>query len=123
MCYDRIQQGQKTACTEACPAEALVFGTRRELIAEARKRIFENPGVYIDKIYGEEVAGGTGFLYLSPVPFKELGMNEKLQNSSYPALSKGFLYAVPSVFILLPTLLLGIHEATKQNQIKDTENE
>ena len=123
MCYDRVQNGLKTRCTEVCPAEALVFGTRRELIAEARKRIVENPDTYIDKIYGEKAAGGTGFIYLSSVPFKELGMNEKLQNSSYPALSKSFLYAVPSVFILLPPLLLGLHEATKLNQRKDSENE
>lgn len=123
MCYDRLEKGQKTACTEACPAEALVFGTRRELIAEARKRIQENPDTYYNQIYGEDVAGGTGFLYLSAVPPKELGLNEKLQNSSYPALSKGFLYSVPTVFILLPTLLLGIHEATKQNQKKDLNHE
>ena len=123
MCYDRVIKGEKPSCTEACPGEAIVFGTRRELIAEARKRIAENPGTYIDQIYGENTAGGTGNLYLSPAPFKEVGFNPKIQNSSYPALSKGFLYSVPAVFVLLPTLLLGIHEATKNNQSKDEEND
>ena len=53
MCYDnRIQQGQIPACVENCPAEALMFGTRRELIKEARRRIVENPDVYYDHIYG-----------------------------------------------------------------------
>ncbi len=123
MCYDRIIKGEKPACVEACPGEAIIFGTRRELIAEARKRMAENPGTYVDHIYGEREAGGTGYVYLSPVEFNELGFNMKLQNESYPALSKGFLYAVPSVFVLLPTLLLGIHEATKSNQSKDEEND
>ena len=123
MCYDRIIKGEKTVCVEACPGEALISGTRRELLAEARKRMAENPGTYIDQIYGETAAGGTGYLYLSPAPFKEVGFNPKIQNSSYPALSKGFLYSVPSVFVLLPTLLLGIHEATKNNQSKDEEND
>jgi len=123
MCYDRIMKGELPSCVEACPGEAIVVGTRRELIAEARKRIAENPGVYIDQIYGENVAGGTGYLYLSPAPFNEVGFNPKIQNSSYPALSKGFLYSVPAVFVLLPTLLLGIHEATKNNQSKDEEND
>ena len=59
----------------------------------------------------------------SPVPFNELGLNTELQNSSYPALTKGFLYSVPAVFVLLPALLLGIHEATKNNQPKEEENE
>ena len=38
------RQGKPTACTEACPAEATVAGTREELLAEAKRRIAENPG-------------------------------------------------------------------------------
>ena len=123
LCYDRIKEGKIPACAEACPGDALTFGSRRELIAEARKRIFENPKDYVNQIFGEEVAGGTGLLYLSPAPFKELGFNTKLQNSSYPALTKGFLYSVPSVDVLLPPLLLAIYEATKNNKSKEEDNE
>ena len=123
LCYGRIKDGKIPACAEACPGDALTFGTRRELIAEARKRIFENPKDYVNQVFGEEVAGGTGFLYLSPAPFSELGFNMKLQNSSYPALTKGFLYSVPSVDVLLPPLLLGIYAATKNNNAKEEENE
>jgi formate dehydrogenase iron-sulfur subunit len=122
MCYDRIKEGKIPACAEAC-GDALIYGSRRDLIAEARRRIVENPKDYFDQIYGEDVAGGTGFLSIGPVPFNELGMNMKLQNSSYPALTKGFLYSVPAVFVLLPTVLLGIHEATKNNQTKTDEHE
>ncbi|MFN8239709.1 MAG: 4Fe-4S dicluster domain-containing protein [Bacteroidales bacterium] len=122
MCYDKIVEGNIPACAEAC-GDALKFGTRRELLAEARKRIMENPEAYVDQIYGEHVAGGTGILYIGPAPFNELGMNTSLQNSSYPALSKGFLYSVPAVFVLLPSLLLGIHEATKTNKQKEETNE
>jgi Fe-S-cluster-containing dehydrogenase component len=122
MCYDRIIKGEQPVCVETCGV-ALFYGTRRELIAEARKRIAENPGVYVDEIYGERVAGGTGYLYLAPVPHNEIGFNTTLQNSSYPALTKGFLYSVPSVFVLVPTLLLGIHEATKSNKLKQTKDE
>jgi formate dehydrogenase iron-sulfur subunit len=123
LCYDRIKEGKIPACAEACPGDALTFGSRRALIAEARKRIFENPKDYVNQIFGEEVAGGTGLLYLSPAPFKELGFNMKLQNSSYPALTKGFLYSVPSVDVLLPPLLLAIYEATKNNKSKEEDNE
>jgi formate dehydrogenase iron-sulfur subunit len=124
MCYDRIRDGKIPACAENCPAEAITYGTRRAMLTEARKRIVENPGVYVDEIYGEQVAGGTAFLYLSPVPFNELGLNTRLQNDSYPELSKGFLYSVPSVFVLLPPILLGIYEATKSNYLKkDVEDE
>jgi len=59
MCYRTVARASKTACAEACPAEATTFGDRDALIAEARSRINANPGQYIDYIYGLEEAGGT----------------------------------------------------------------
>jgi Fe-S-cluster-containing dehydrogenase component len=64
MCFDRVREGKTPACAEQCPTESIVFGTRRELIAEVRHRINENPEQYYDYIYGEHEAGGTGYLYL-----------------------------------------------------------
>jgi Fe-S-cluster-containing dehydrogenase component len=123
MCFERLEKGELPACVADCPAEALQFGTRRELIREARQRIHDNPGLYYDGIYGEHEAGGTGILYLSPVPFEELGFNTKLINRPYPELTKGFLYSVPSIFILWPAILLGIHHSTKNKHEKLEEDE
>jgi hypothetical protein len=123
MCYERIKEGKKPACVEICPNEAIIFGKRKDLIKEARKRIVENPKQYYDQIYGEHEAGGTGFIYLSPEPFDKMGFKTTLQKSSYPALSKGFLYSVPTIFVLWPAILLGIREATKDNNLKHDENE
>jgi Fe-S-cluster-containing dehydrogenase component len=122
MCFERQIKGETPVCVTNCPNEALLYGKRRDLIKEARRRIYEKPEAYVDHIYGEHEAGGTGWLYLSPVPFEELGMNTKLQNSSYPALTKGFLYSVPSIFVLVPTLLLGVYQATK-NSLTDESND
>ena len=119
MCFERLKTEDSPACVYNCPNEALLYGKRRDLIKEARRRIYEKPDLYFDHIYGEHEAGGTGWLYLSPVPFNQLGLNMSLQQSSYPELTKGFLYAVPSVFVLVPTLLLGIHQATKNNHLNE----
>jgi len=123
MCYPRLQEGKVPACVENCPAEALTFGTRRELIKEARKRINDNPDLYVDNIYGEHEAGGTGVLYLAGVPFNELGLKTTLQSKPYPELTKGFLYSVPAVFVLWPAILLGIRESTKNNNYDEHENQ
>jgi Fe-S-cluster-containing dehydrogenase component len=120
MCYDRIKEGELPVCVETC-GDALYFGTRHELIAEARRRIAEWPEMYIDSIYGEHTVGGTGYLYLSPVSHNQLGFDIKLQKESYPSLTKSFLYSVPAVDVLVPSLLLGLHAATKNKQNK-TEN-
>lgn len=82
------------ACVSQCPPGALEFGERDELLARARKRIQDHPGKYVDHIYGEHEAGGTGWLYLSAVPFEKLGFPD-VGTKSYPARSHAALGAVP----------------------------
>jgi hypothetical protein len=48
---------------------------------------------------------------------------KNIQKASYPALTKGFLYSVPSIFVLFPALLLGIHQATKKDNQTTEEDE
>jgi len=64
---------QTPACAKACPADCLLFGDRDELLAEAKRRIAAEPERYVDHVYGETEAGGTGWLYLARVPFEKLG--------------------------------------------------
>jgi Fe-S-cluster-containing dehydrogenase component len=62
------------ACTASCPAEALLYGTRKELLKVARARINANPERYINHIYGEYEAGGTSWLFLAADSFKEMDL-------------------------------------------------
>lgn len=73
LCRDRLAAGKQPACSEVCPRQAVIFGRRAELLAEAKRRIAEHPGRYIHKVYGETDGGGTQMLYLSSVPFEQLG--------------------------------------------------
>ena len=113
LCWERLQEGNRPACVEACPAEALMFGKRRELIEEARRRTVENPNDYVHHIYGEHEAGGTAYMYLSKVPFEQVGFRTDLDMASYPELSKDYLYAVPIVLTLWPAFLLALSNSTK----------
>jgi len=78
MCFDRLKEGMETACSEACPTGATIFGDRKELLKEARKRIDEDPEKYVDYIYGEKEVGGTSVLFLSPKPFEKIGFKTNL---------------------------------------------
>jgi formate dehydrogenase iron-sulfur subunit len=122
LCWERLKKGQKPACVEACPAEALTFGTRRGLIEEANRRIYTESGKYISHIYGEREVGGTGYLYISGVPFEQIGFRTDLGTTSYPEFSKGFLYSVPIVLLLWPAFLIGVNTITsRKDELKSRE--
>ena len=108
MCFERQKEGKIAACAEACPTGATIFGEREKLLAEARKRIAENPDLYVNHIYGEKEVGGTSVLFLSSVPFDKLGFPANLPQESLPSLTWKALSTVPSIIIFGGTLLYGI---------------
>jgi formate dehydrogenase iron-sulfur subunit len=115
LCYDRYNKGALPGCVEVCPTQALMFGSRRQILEEGKRRIAANPDKYIEHIYGEYEVGGTSHLYLSSVPFDQIGFRKDLGTRPYPEYSTGFLYAVPFIFVLWPIAMLGINRATKGN--------
>jgi Fe-S-cluster-containing dehydrogenase component len=112
LCVDRVARGEEPACVANCPAGALEFGARRELLERARARIYEAPDRYVRHIYGEHEAGGTSWMYLAGVPFAQLGFPD-VGTEPFPAYTKEFLYAVPLVLTVLPPLLLAVSRATR----------
>lgn len=72
LCHDRLVQGRKTACVEACPHQALHQGEREEMLAQARARLQAQPEKYLPHIYGERELGGANVLYLSDVPLERI---------------------------------------------------
>ena len=103
------------SCVKQCPAAALEFGERDALLAEAKRRIQQTPGKYVDHIYGEHEAGGTGMLYLSAVPFAQLGFPE-VAKSSFVAPAATALGAVPPAIVGVGALLGGVHAFTKRRE-------
>ena len=116
MCGPRLAEGKLPGCVEACPKEALIFGERDALLAIAKERIRKNPERYIDQVYGEKEMGGTSWLYISDVPFKEVGMRTDLGKTPAPALTSGALGVVPMVVGLWPVFLTGMYGMTKRRE-------
>jgi formate dehydrogenase iron-sulfur subunit len=101
------------ACVKACPADALLFGEREEMLHEARSRIAAKPDKYVNHIYGEKEAGGTSVMYLSSVPFEDLGFPD-VGTKSYPRLSAFALHAVPPAVMAVGALLGGAYTFLKR---------
>ncbi len=102
-----------TACADVCPAGAIIFGYRNELLEEAKNRIKKEPERYYPEVYGEKEAGGTGVLYLTGriVSFKDLGLpsvsdespaeySESIHHGIYHTLVPPFL-TVGALYFLL----------------------
>ena len=117
MCYDtRLVKGELPGCVEACPTESFTFGKRKNLIKIARERMRRRPDRYVDHIYGENEMGGTSWLYLSGVPYKEIGMRDDLGVTPAPDLTAGALASVPMVVGTWPLLLMGIYAVSKRKE-------
>ena len=107
-CASRLSRGMPTACAEACPTGATKFGNRDDLLLEAARRMNASPGKYVGRIYGQEEVGGTSVLYLSPVPFEQLGFDTRLGTTPMPLLTMRAMEKIPNVVTVGGVLLAGI---------------
>lgn len=107
-CHGRITQGLQPACAEACPTGATKFGNRDDLIREALERIKAEPTKYVNRIYGQHEVGGTSILYITNVPFEQLGFKTELQATALPTLTWNALSKIPGVVTVGGVFLYGI---------------
>jgi Fe-S-cluster-containing dehydrogenase component len=114
LCNHRLQKGQIPACVEVCPVEALVFGSRKTLKEAALARIEANPDKYVHKIYGEEEAGGTGWLYMSSVPFDQIDFRSDLGTKAFEDYTRDIMKAVPVIMFIWAGVLYGVNFGKKQ---------
>jgi formate dehydrogenase beta subunit len=105
LCKERLAQGKEPACTEVCPRKAVIFGSREDLLKEAKRRLAAEPRRYVPKIYGEHDGGGTQVLYLSAVPFEKLGF-PALGTEPAPSLARSIQHGVYKGFVA-PLALYG----------------
>ena len=114
-CADRQGGGMKPACVTTCPTGALKFGERDELLAEARERIAAAPGKYVDHIYGEKEVGGTSWMYLSPVPFEQVGL-PTLGSEPVTVNVERAMGAVPPVLLGVAAVMSGFYWLIQRRQ-------
>jgi len=100
LCAPRLQRGLPTACAEACPTEATVFGDRDVLVEIAQARLDAYPDRYHHHVYGLEEVGGTSVLFLSPVSFEALDFDTTVASFPLPDLTWRILMHIPNVVLL-----------------------
>ncbi|MBI5930476.1 MAG: 4Fe-4S dicluster domain-containing protein [Chloroflexi bacterium] len=123
MCFSRLEEGQQPACAATCPTNAIRFGRYETMLAEAHRLITEHPDKYVQHVYGETENGGTATLYISPVPFEELGFPEagttspaysnRLVTEGTPMVAGAMLVGLSGTYLTIKHLK---EEAAKERQ-------
>jgi formate dehydrogenase iron-sulfur subunit len=120
-----LEQGKKPACVDICPSEALIFGTREELIDLADSRFRSAPDRYIQHIYGEKEVGGTGWMYLAAVDMFATGL-PKLGEEPIPHATESIQHGIFKSFVPPLALygLLGlVMHSLKDRDVKEESHE
>jgi len=120
-CADRLAIGLSPACAATCPTQALLFGERSDLLTDARQRIEARPDKYVRHFYGETTVGGTSMLYLTTVPFEQLGLELRglrtdLGDVPYGMHGRQWMGKVPFIALAVGGAALGLY---KFNQRRD----
>jgi len=113
-CSSRLEAGKQPACTEICPVKAIVFGNRDDLLKEAKRRIKAAPRKYVDHIYGLQEIGGTGFFYISDVPFENLGFPANLPTETLPSKTWSVISKIPGKIVGGAVLLMAAADITHE---------
>ncbi|SMC96234.1 Fe-S-cluster-containing dehydrogenase component [Desulfocicer vacuolatum DSM 3385] len=106
-CFERIsKENGLPGCAQICPVEAITFGRRDTVMALAKQRLKDNPGKYVNHIYGEKEVGGTSWIYISSEPFEDLGF-PSLPDRPTPKLAETIQHGLFS-YLWSPILLFGV---------------
>ena len=76
LCDDRVAQGRQPACVKTCPAHALFFGARDEMLAagKARVAVLKTEGFDKAELYGETEMGGLHVLSIAKFGLEAHGL-------------------------------------------------
>jgi formate dehydrogenase iron-sulfur subunit len=109
LCHPRIVKGLEPACVSACRYKAMIFGDREALLAEAHRRLEQNPDRYVHRVVGETEIGGTSILYLSDLDLGFLSFQPELGDTPLPERTWAALSKVPPLFLGMGGLMAGLY--------------
>ena len=115
-CSERIKDGMIPSCVKVCPTTTMLYGEAKEVMAEAKKRLRDNPGKYVNHIYGEKEAGGTSWIYISDRSFEELGFIQNVPQMVLPDLTWAYISKVPALFGVVFTAGMVGWVITRRNE-------
>ncbi|SHK82368.1 formate dehydrogenase iron-sulfur subunit [Selenomonas ruminantium] len=95
LCFDRIEQGMQPSCAKTCTADAILFGTREEMLQKAEERLRMVKADHPDaNIYNPQGVGGVHMMYVLPEKPAVYGLPETPATPSSISIWKDFVRPV-----------------------------
>ncbi|ODS38173.1 MAG: hypothetical protein A7316_00300 [Candidatus Altiarchaeales archaeon WOR_SM1_86-2] len=116
LCYDRITQSPalEPACVKACPAKAVKFGDRDDMLAYAGNFSY---------VYGGGREYDSSVIYVSDVPFEQIGL-EKAQIHGLPSLLEAIAHPLGVVAVAGGVGLAALHAfKSRKEKVKSSGGE
>src|SRR5450759_259423 len=107
LCDDRVAKGLTLACVKTCPAGAMSYGPRDEMLAAGKARVEEikTAGFSKAELYGETEMGGMHSLFVAKYGYEAHGLIRNPKKSDIASL---FELAKPLAGIGVAAVLGGL---------------
>lgn len=106
-CVDRIENGMAPACVTTCQPEALVFGDREDMLAQAYAQVERLQAMgYTDAcVYGDTEMGGLHVVHVLKYGIKA---HQQVENPAIPIWAKAVGFMKPITGIITPIVIVGL---------------
>jgi formate dehydrogenase iron-sulfur subunit len=113
LCFDRVNEGRTPACVAACPHQALTFGQRDRLLAEAWSRVMNDQAGYLPRVWGQSEWGGSSVLYISDVELSGLGFSGA-DDRGIASVTDPIIHRTPHIGLGVAATLTGLSWVLKR---------
>lgn len=113
-CQDRLTSGMEAICSKSCPAGAISFGLRNDMVLKGEERVAalkesRDDGAKIN-LYGANLLGGLGMMYVLPDEPGAFGLpSDPRASYSLAAAWQGRLQPLGGILIGVGAVTAGIN--------------
>ena len=127
LCSDRVSVGLEPACVKTCPTQALSFGSKEDMLAQAEHRLddLKERGFALASVYDPKGVGGTHVVMVLPHGDRPdlYGLPKDPQIGPLLALWRSWVSRSLGVFTMFAVVVAGVFHYMKVGPIEEPKDD